>query len=50
MILKAQVFGSNQIGVYLVANNSFVLYPPTLLKTKFKKIHTYSALFIQELT
>lgn len=40
MILKAQVFGSNQIGVYLVANNSFVLYPKTLLKNLLKKFKT----------
>ena len=40
MILKAQVFVSNLIGVYLVANNSFVLYPPTLWKKKFKKFKT----------
>jgi len=40
MILKAQVFGSNQIGVYLVANNSFVLYPTTLLKPLFTKFKT----------
>jgi len=40
MILKAQVFGSNQIGVYLVANNSFVLYPTTLLKPLLKKFKT----------
>jgi translation initiation factor 6 len=40
MILKAQVFGSNLIGAYLVANNSFVLYPTTLLKNKFKEFKT----------
>jgi len=40
MILKAQVFGSSIIGVYLVANNSFVLYPTTLLKPLLKKFKT----------
>jgi len=40
MILKAQVFGSNLIGVYLVANNSFVLYPTTLLKNILKRFKT----------
>ena len=38
MILKAQVFGTSLIGVYLVANNLFVLYPPLLLKELFKLI------------
>jgi len=40
-ILKSQVFGGSLIGVYLVANNSFILYPPLLLKeiiSKFKTI------------
>lgn len=40
MILKAQVFGSSLIGVYLVANNSFVLYPTTILKNILKKFKT----------
>jgi len=40
MILKAQVFGSSIIGVYLVANNSFVLYPTTILKPLLKKFKT----------
>jgi len=37
MILKAQVFGRNLIGVYLAANNSYILYPSTLLNTLLKK-------------
>ena len=40
MILKAQVFGGSLIGVYLVANNLFVLYPPLLLKELFIKFKT----------
>jgi translation initiation factor 6 len=36
-ILRAQVFGRSLIGVYLTANNSYVLYPPTLLKPLLKK-------------
>lgn len=42
-ILKAQIFGSNSVGVYLAANNKFVLYPPSLLanmRKKFQKIFT----------
>jgi len=31
-ILRSQVFGRSLIGVYLTANNSYILYPPTLLK------------------
>ncbi len=34
MILKSQVYGRSLIGIYFVANNSFVLYPPNLLKPK----------------
>lgn len=40
-ILRSQVFGKSLIGVYLTCNNSYILYPPTTLKTtliKFKKI------------
>jgi len=37
MILKAQVFGGNSVGVYLAATNSYALYPPLLLKPIFKK-------------
>ena len=36
-ILKAQVFGKSLIGAYLTANNSYILYPPTLLKSLFIK-------------
>ncbi|MFX1310292.1 MAG: translation initiation factor IF-6 [Promethearchaeota archaeon] len=37
MIIKTQIFGKGLIGVYLVANNSYILYPPTLLKPTLKK-------------
>ena len=40
-ILRSQVYGRSLIGVYLTANNSYVLYPPTLLKPlliKFKNV------------
>lgn len=40
-ILKAQVFGNNSIGIFLEANNKFILYPPTLLEgtlNKFRKV------------
>lgn len=40
MIIKAQVFGRSLIGVYLTANNSFILFPPTLLKSLLKKFKT----------
>ena len=39
-IIKSQVFGQSVIGVYLTANNSFILYPPTLLKPILKKFKT----------
>jgi len=42
-ILKFQLYGKNSIGVYLAVNNSFGLYPPTLLKTSIKKIKTIFA-------
>jgi translation initiation factor 6 len=35
--LKAQVFGGSLIGVYLAANNSYVLYPRLMLKPLFNK-------------
>ncbi|MFX1375537.1 MAG: translation initiation factor IF-6 [Promethearchaeota archaeon] len=38
-ILRSQIYGRSLIGVYLTANNSYVLYPPTLIKpllTKFR--------------
>ena len=40
-IIRAQVFGRSLIGVYLAANNSFILYPPKLIEPlleKFKKV------------
>jgi len=40
-IIKTQIFGRSLIGVYLVANNSYILYPPTLIKpalNKFKSV------------
>ncbi|MHA2036578.1 MAG: hypothetical protein ACW98X_09110 [Promethearchaeota archaeon] len=36
-ILRSQVFGRSLIGVYLAANNAYVLYPPTLIKPLLKK-------------
>ena len=37
-ILKYQIFGKNSVGVYLAVNNSFGLYPSTLLKAAVEKI------------
>ena len=37
-ILKYQIFGKNSVGVYLAVNNSFGLYPSTLLKPAVEKI------------
>ncbi|MBN1216016.1 MAG: translation initiation factor IF-6 [Candidatus Lokiarchaeota archaeon] len=40
-ILKAQIFGGSLIGVYLEANNSYLLHPPDLIDTyrnRFKKV------------
>ncbi|MBY9007739.1 MAG: translation initiation factor IF-6 [Candidatus Lokiarchaeota archaeon] len=40
-ILKAQIFGGSLIGVYLEANNSYLLHPPDLIETyrdRFKKV------------
>ena len=39
-IIKSQVFGQSVIGVYLTANNSFILYPSTLLEPILKKFKT----------
>ncbi|MFW9782744.1 MAG: translation initiation factor IF-6, partial [Candidatus Heimdallarchaeota archaeon] len=39
-ILRSQVFGRSLIGVYLTANNSYVLYPSSLLKPILKKFKT----------
>ncbi|MFX1395071.1 MAG: translation initiation factor IF-6 [Promethearchaeota archaeon] len=36
-ILKSQIFGGSLIGVYLTANNLYVLYPHLLLKPLLKK-------------
>ncbi|MFX0187307.1 MAG: translation initiation factor IF-6 [Candidatus Hodarchaeota archaeon] len=36
-ILKSQIFGGSLIGVYLTANNSYVLYPHLLLEPIIKK-------------
>ncbi len=36
-IIKAQIFGRNLIGAFLAANNSYVLYPPTMIKPLLKK-------------
>lgn len=36
-VIKAQIFGRSLIGIFLAANNSYVLYPPTLLKPILKK-------------
>lgn len=39
-ILRSQVFGRSLIGVYLTSNNSYVLYPSSLLKPILKKFKT----------
>jgi translation initiation factor 6 len=39
-ILKYQIFGKNSIGVYLTVNNSYGLYPSTLLKPAVEKIQS----------
>ena len=39
-ILRSQVFGRSLIGVYLTANNSYVLYPSLLIKPILKKYKT----------
>ena len=39
-IIRAQIFGRSLIGVFLVGNNSYILYPPTLLKPSLKKFKT----------
>lgn len=45
-ILRSQIFGRSLIGVYLNANNSYVLYPPKLLKPPLKKFtNTFSEPF-----
>ncbi len=37
-ILKYQIFGGNSVGVYLAVNNSYGLYPPTLIAPTIEKI------------
>jgi len=37
-ILKYQIFGGNSVGVYLAVNNSYGLYPSTLIKPTIEKI------------
>ncbi len=39
-IIRAQVYGRSLVGVYLAANNSYILYPPTLLNPILKKFKT----------
>ncbi|MFX1570672.1 MAG: translation initiation factor IF-6 [Promethearchaeota archaeon] len=39
-IIRAQIYGRSLIGVYLAANNSYILYPPTLLNPILKKFKT----------
>ncbi|KKM22361.1 hypothetical protein LCGC14_1626100 [marine sediment metagenome] len=36
-IIRSQVFGRSLVGVYFIANNSFILYPPTLIEPILKK-------------
>ena len=37
-ILKSQIFGGSLIGIYLAANNSFILYPRLILKPLLYKL------------
>ena len=37
-ILKYQIFGGNSVGVYLAVNNSYGLYPSTLITPTIEKI------------
>ncbi|MBY9021280.1 MAG: translation initiation factor IF-6 [Candidatus Lokiarchaeota archaeon] len=37
-ILKYQIFRGNSVGVYLAVNNSYGLYPPTLIAPAIEKI------------
>ena len=39
-IHKAQVYGGSLVGIYLVANNSFMLYPSNLLKETVVKFES----------
>ncbi|MFW9874583.1 MAG: translation initiation factor IF-6 [Candidatus Thorarchaeota archaeon] len=40
MIIRAQIFGRSLIGVFLAANNSYILYPSSLVKSSLKKFKT----------
>ena len=37
-ILKSQIFGGSLIGIYLAANNSYILYPRLILNPLLKKL------------
>ena len=39
-IIKTKIFGRSLVGAFLTANNSFILYPTTLLKPLLKKFKT----------
>jgi translation initiation factor 6 len=39
-ILKSQIFGGSLIGIYLVANNTYVLYPSLLIKPLIKRFQS----------
>ncbi len=39
-ILRTQIFGRSLIGVYLTANNAFILYPSSLINPLLKKFKT----------
>ena len=41
-ILRSQVYGRSLIGIYLTANNSYILHPPTLLEPILKE---YKSIF-----
>ncbi|TET56291.1 MAG: hypothetical protein E3J52_12185 [Promethearchaeota archaeon] len=40
MIIRAQIFGRSLVGAFLIVNNSYILYPPTLIKPQLKKFKT----------
>ena len=45
-IFKYQIFGGNSVGVYLAVNNSYGLYPSTLIQSTVEKIkRTFSEPF-----
>lgn len=39
-ILRTQICGRNLVGIYLTANNAYVLYPSILIKSLLKKFKT----------